>query len=109
MRILPFPLPAVIAHRGASATAPENTLAAFRRAADEGARWIECDVKLTADGRPIVIHDDSLERTTDGGGAVADTTLDVIGALDAGGLGSRRSSGANQCRRWRKCSTCWRS
>ncbi|WP_404382530.1 glycerophosphodiester phosphodiesterase [Caenispirillum salinarum] len=85
MRSLPFPLPSVIAHRGASAVAPENTLAAFRRAADEGAAWIECDVKLTADGRPVVIHDDTLERTTDGGGAVADAPLDTIGALDAGG------------------------
>lgn len=85
MRSLPFPLPAIIAHRGASSAAPENTLAAFRRAADEGAAWIECDVKLTADGRPIIFHDDTLDRTTDGGGVVDDYTLDVIGALDAGG------------------------
>jgi glycerophosphoryl diester phosphodiesterase len=85
MRSLPYPLPKVIAHRGASAAAPENTLAAFRRAAEEGAAWIECDVKLTADGRPVVIHDDMLDRTTDGGGPVADAPLDTVGALDAGG------------------------
>lgn len=85
MKDLPFALPRVIAHRGASAAAPENTLAAFRRAREEGARWIECDVKLTADGRPVVLHDDTLDRTTDGAGPVADAPLEVIGALDAGG------------------------
>lgn len=85
MSVLPFALPRVIAHRGASAAAPENTLAAFRRARDEGATWIECDVKLTADDRPVVFHDDTLDRTTDGQGPVADSPLSVVGALDAGG------------------------
>lgn len=75
---------AVIGHRGAAALAPENTLASIRRAAADGAGMVEVDVKLTAEGRPIVMHDDRLERTTDGIGAVASTTLDALGALDAG-------------------------
>ncbi|WP_299442111.1 glycerophosphoryl diester phosphodiesterase [uncultured Rhodospira sp.] len=79
------PAPArVIAHRGASASAPENTLAAFRRAHELGARWVEFDVRLTADDRPVVFHDDRLERTTDGSGALADTPLAALGELDAG-------------------------
>ena len=56
-------LPQVIGHRGAMAYAPENTLASFREAKRRGARWVEIDVKLTADGVPIVMHDDSLKRT----------------------------------------------
>lgn len=56
-------LPQVIGHRGAMAYAPENTLASFREARKRGAAWIEIDVKLTADGVPIVMHDDSLKRT----------------------------------------------
>lgn len=85
MSDLPVALPRVIAHRGASAAAPENTRAAFRRAHEDGATWIECDVKLTADGRCVVFHDDTLDRTTDGAGPVADAPLSVVGALDAGG------------------------
>ncbi len=80
----PFSPPPVIAHRGASASAPENTLAAFRRAAELGARWVEFDVKLTADGRPVVFHDDTLERTTDGAGRLAETSLADLADLDAG-------------------------
>lgn len=57
-------LPKVIGHRGAAAYAPENTLASFREARRRGATWVEIDVKLTADGVPIVMHDDSLMRTT---------------------------------------------
>src|SRR3954468_8732348 len=56
-------LPAVIGHRGAMAYAPENTLASFREAKRRGASWVEIDIKLTADGIPILMHDDSLERT----------------------------------------------
>ena len=56
-------LPTVIAHRGASAYAPENTLAAFREASKRGAAWVEIDVKLTADSVPVVLHDSSLKRT----------------------------------------------
>ena len=56
-------LPKVIGHRGAAAYAPENTLVSFREARRRGATWVEIDVKLTADGVPIVMHDDSLKRT----------------------------------------------
>lgn len=72
------------AHRGASAEAPENTLAAFRRAIDAGADGIELDVHLSADEVPVVIHDATLERTTDGFGAVAAHGVDSLRALDAG-------------------------
>ena len=57
-------LPKVIGHRGAMAYAPENTLESFREAQRRGASWVEIDVKLTADGVPIVLHDSSLKRTT---------------------------------------------
>jgi len=80
----PFDVPRVIAHRGASASAPENTLAAFRRAHEQGARWVEFDVKLTADNRPVVFHDETLDRTTDGRGPMAETPLAGLGELDAG-------------------------
>jgi len=75
---------AVIAHRGASGTAPENTLAAFRRAVDVGADMIELDVQLARDGTVVVIHDYRLERTTSGRGLVGEHTLAELGALDAG-------------------------
>jgi glycerophosphoryl diester phosphodiesterase len=77
-------LPAVIGHRGAAAAAPENTLEAIAEAAAEGAGMVELDVKLTADGALILMHDDRLERTTSGRGAVAETPLAAIRALDAG-------------------------
>ncbi len=77
-------IPRIIAHRGAKAAAPENTLAAMRRAHAEGASWVEFDVKLTHDGVPVVIHDETLERTTNGRGRVADLTLDQIRRFDAG-------------------------
>ncbi len=75
---------ALIAHRGASALAPENTLPAVELAAARGARWIETDVRLTADGGLVMLHDATLDRTTDGTGAVARTPLDRIRSLDAG-------------------------
>lgn len=84
MPSLVFPSP-VIAHRGASAEAPENTMAALKKAQEAGAQWIEFDVKLSQDGTPILMHDDTLERTTDGTGYVADTDWDDIQKLDAGG------------------------
>jgi glycerophosphoryl diester phosphodiesterase len=80
----PLRLPPVIGHRGAAGAAPENTLASIKKARELGATWIEFDVKLTKDGRPILFHDDCLERTTDGRGAVAATTLAEIRRLDAG-------------------------
>lgn len=74
----------VIAHRGACRRAPENTLAAFRLAAELGADAIELDAKLTADGHVIVMHDQTLDRTTQGHGLVAHHTLAQIKALEAG-------------------------
>ena len=78
--------PAVCGHRGASGHAPENTLVAFRRARELGATWIEFDVQLSADGVPIILHDDTLERTTNLGQPLRPTalTLDQLKALDAG-------------------------
>ena len=72
------------AHRGASASAPENTLAAFRAAEAAGAAGIELDVHLSADGVPVVIHDETVDRTTDGHGPVAALTLCRLRQLDAG-------------------------
>lgn len=74
----------LIAHRGAKAYVPENTLLALETAAQHGAKWVEIDVKLTRDGRPIVIHDDLLDRTTNGKGAVVLHTFEDIRKLDAG-------------------------
>jgi glycerophosphoryl diester phosphodiesterase len=74
----------VIAHRGASTYAPENTFAAFDLALQMGARDLELDVQMSCDGHLVVIHDDQLDRTTDGNGAVAAHTLAELQALDAG-------------------------
>ena len=74
----------VIAHRGASSYAPENTFAAFDLALRLGARQIELDVQATQDGQIVVIHDDTVDRTTDGTGPVADHTLAALRTLDAG-------------------------
>jgi glycerophosphoryl diester phosphodiesterase len=73
-----------IAHRGASGHAPENTMAAFRRAVELGARFIETDLQITRDARVIAIHDLTLDRTTNGNGQVHVLTLEQIRALDAG-------------------------
>ena len=73
----------VVAHRGLSRSAPENTMAAFRLAAEAGCDLIEFDVHLTKDDQLVVIHDDTLERTTNGTGYVRDRTLAEIRALDA--------------------------
>ena len=74
----------VIAHRGASGQFPENTLLAFREALRQRADAIEFDVRLTRDRVPVVIHDDAVDRTTDGAGMVADMSLSAIRELDAG-------------------------
>jgi glycerophosphoryl diester phosphodiesterase len=76
--------PLILGHRGASAYAPENTLAAFRRALELGADGFELDVTLSADGVPVVIHDDTVDRTTDGNGAVAELSVARLKTLDAG-------------------------
>ncbi|MBV9524167.1 MAG: glycerophosphodiester phosphodiesterase [Alphaproteobacteria bacterium] len=77
-------LPLVIGHRGAAASAPENTLASMRKAHKSGARWVEFDVRLSADGRCIVLHDDTIDRTTDGTGAAASLTFAALRRYDAG-------------------------
>jgi glycerophosphoryl diester phosphodiesterase len=76
--------PLNFAHRGASARAPENTLEAFRLAMEAGAGGLELDVHLTRDGEVVVIHDATVDRTTDGSGAVAGMSLDELRGLDAG-------------------------
>ncbi len=73
------------AHRGASSEAPENTMAAFLRAIECGADGIELDVHLSHDGIPVVIHDETLERTTNGDGPVGDWCFEALRQLDAGG------------------------
>ena len=73
-----------VAHRGASSYAPENTFAAFNKALELGASHVELDVHFSRDGHIVVIHDDTLDRTTDGSGAVADKTLVELRSLDAG-------------------------
>ncbi len=73
-----------IAHRGASGNFPENTVCAFRAAIDAGAEMCELDVQLSRDGAIVVIHDETVERTTDGKGEVAELTLEELKRLDAG-------------------------
>jgi len=79
-----WPFPRVIAHRGGGALAPENTLAALEVAARHGCRAVEFDVRLSADGTPVLLHDATLDRTTDGRGRVARTSDAVLRTLDAG-------------------------
>jgi glycerophosphoryl diester phosphodiesterase len=79
-----LPSPAIFAHRGSSAHAPENTLAAFELAVRQGADAIELDAKLTADRQVVVIHDQTVDRTTDGTGKVGALTLSELRKLDAG-------------------------
>ncbi len=74
-----------IAHRGASGSAPENTLAAFKKAIEIGVDAVELDLHGSADGEVVVIHDSSLNRTTDHGGPVNQTPLETIKQADAGG------------------------
>lgn len=77
-------IPHIVAHRGASIEAPENTIAAFRVAGARQAKWIECDVTLSADNQCVLIHDDTLERTTNGTGPIHKQPLSVLRELDAG-------------------------
>src|SRR5829696_8554802 len=74
----------VIAHRGAPGSAPENTMPAFQLAARQGADAFELDVRLTADGVPVVFHDLTLERTTDGTGPIGALRLNELRSIDAG-------------------------
>jgi glycerophosphoryl diester phosphodiesterase len=76
--------PEVVAHRGSSAEAPENTLAAFRKAREDRARWFELDCSLSADGEVVVIHDGTVDRTTNGSGTVDQMTFAELRTIDAG-------------------------
>lgn len=76
--------PIIYAHRGASSQAPENTMAAFKKAVESGAGGIELDVHMTIDGELVVIHDESIERTSDGSGKVKECTLAELSKFDFG-------------------------
>lgn len=89
----PWPYPRWIAHRGAGKLAPENTLAAFRLGAAYGYRMFECDAKLSADGVPFLLHDATLERTTNGLGVAGELPWQALSQLDAGGWHSRSHAG----------------
>jgi len=88
-----LPQPIIFAHRGASAHAPENTLAAFELALSQKADAIELDVKLSADGQAIVIHDPTVDRTTGSHGRVKDLPLKELRALDAGSFFAEKFQG----------------
>ena len=88
-----LPHPLILAHRGASAHAPENTLAAFELAIEQGADGIELDVKLSADGHVVVIHDPTVDRTTGTRGRVKDMPLRELNSLDAGSFFSGEFKG----------------
>ena len=77
-------MPKIVAHRGASGDAPENTLAAIRMAADHGATWIEIDVNISRDAVPVLFHDDGLSRCSNGDGLVIEHTLESLQSLDMG-------------------------
>lgn len=83
----------IYAHRGSSGTHPENTLAALQAAAELPIAGVEIDVHLTKDGVPVVIHDEKINRTTDGKGYVKDMTLDELKEFDAGSWFSEEWSG----------------
>ena len=94
MPLLPsWPYPFWIAHRGAGKLAPENTLAAFRLGAAHGYRMFECDVKLSSDGVPFLLHDSTLERTTNGQGTAGELPWSALARLDAGSWHSRAYAG----------------
>src|SRR5512147_441203 len=88
-----WPYPLWIAHRGAGKLAPENTLAAFRLGASHGYRAFECDVKLSADGVPFLLHDATLERTTPASGTAGERPWSELSRLDAGSWHSRAFAG----------------
>ena len=89
----PWPYPFWIAHRGAGKLAPENTLAAFRIGAQYGYSAFECDVKLSADDVPFLLHDAALARTTQVDGVAGERPWSYLSQLDAGGWHSRRYAG----------------
>lgn len=89
----PWPYPRYVAHRGAGRLAPENTLAAMREGYAHGYRMVEFDVKLAADGVPFLLHDDTLDRTTDGAGVADALTWEELSKLDAGSWHSATYAG----------------
>jgi glycerophosphoryl diester phosphodiesterase len=89
----PSPWPLWIAHRGAGKLAPENTLAAFRLGATHGYRAFECDVKLSADGVPFLLHDATLDRTSNAKGVAGDKPWAELSRIDAGSWHSRAHAG----------------
>ncbi len=91
--LAPWPYPRWIAHRGAGKLAPENTLAAFRLGAQHGYRMFECDAKLSSDGVPFLMHDATLQRTTNGAGTGGDLSWSALAQLDAGAWHSRSYAG----------------
>jgi glycerophosphoryl diester phosphodiesterase len=93
LTVSPWPFPLWIAHRGAGKLAPENTLAAFRLGASHGHTAFECDVKLSADGVPFLLHDDTLERTTNGQGVAGQRSWAELSRLDAGSWHSAAFAG----------------
>ncbi len=88
-----WPYPLWIAHRGAGKLAPENTLAAFERGLSHGYRMAECDVTLSADGVAYLLHDERLERTTNGRGLAVEQTWATLSRLDAGAWHGARHAG----------------
>ena len=88
-----WPYPLWIAHRGAGKLAPENTLAAFRLGASHGFRAFECDVKLSADGVPFLLHDATLQRTSSGKGTAGNLDWSALARLDGGAWHSRAYAG----------------
>ena len=88
-----WPYPRWIAHRGAGKLAPENTLAAFKLGASYGYRMFECDVKLSSEGVPFLLHDDTLERTSNGTGIAGQRTWQELQKLDAGSWHSSAYAG----------------
>jgi glycerophosphoryl diester phosphodiesterase len=88
-------LPSVIGHRGAAASAPENTLAGLRRAKALGCAWVEFDVRLTSDGALVLCHNSTLDRTTTGSGRVSAQSLAMIRQCDAGGWFGPAFAGEN--------------
>jgi glycerophosphoryl diester phosphodiesterase len=91
--LVPRNKPLNVSHRGMMASAPQNTLAAFRKAVEFGADGVELDVQLSKDGAVVVIHDFAVDRTTDGTGRVAQKTLAELKALDAGSKFSPQFAG----------------
>ncbi|NOX64972.1 MAG: glycerophosphodiester phosphodiesterase [Chlorobi bacterium] len=88
-----LPLRGICAHRGANETHPENTLTAFKEAVRLGANMIEFDVRMTKDKKLVIMHDKTVDRTTNGSGAVSDLTLEEIKSLDAGNWKNKKYAG----------------